>query len=66
MLFPKRTDEEKNYHLLTAYELKAGRVSALDGAKPSGDGSPWKFDKFEGWDEAAFLKAVREALVNPA
>jgi hypothetical protein len=65
VLFLKRTAEEKSYQLLTAYELDAGRVSALDGAKPAGGGSPWKFDKFEGWDEAVFLKTVREAINNP-
>lgn len=65
VLFLKRIDEEKHYQLLTAYELKGGRVSALDGAKPAGGGSQWKFDKYEGWDEEVFLKTVREAIATP-
>ena len=65
VLFLKRIDNEKSYQLLTAYELNGGRVSALDGVKPAGGGSPWQFDKYEGWDEEVFLKTVREAINTP-
>lgn len=65
LLFLKRLGAEGDYHVLTGYELRGGRVSPLDGAKPAGGGSPWKFDAYEGREEAAFLKAVRDALANP-
>ncbi len=65
LLFLKRLSAEGDYHILTGYELRGGRISPLDGAKPAGGGSPWKFDAYEGWEDAAFLKAVRDALANP-
>lgn len=64
LFFLKRLDTEGEYRLLTGYELRGGRVSPIDGVKPAAGSSPWKFDKYEGWEEAAFLKAVQEALTN--
>lgn len=65
LLFLKRIGAEDDYLILTGYELRGGRVYPIDGAKPAGGGSPWKFDKYEGWEEATFLKAVHETLTNP-
>lgn len=65
LLFLKRIGAEGEYLILTGYELRGGRVSPIDGVKPAGGGSPWQFDRYEGWEEVAFLKAVQEALTNP-
>lgn len=65
LLFLKRVGAEGEYLLLTGYELRGGRVSPIDGVKSTGGGSPWQFDRYEGWEEAAFLRAVREALTSP-
>jgi hypothetical protein len=66
VFFLRRLDKEQTYSLLTGYELSAGKVSPLDGQKPNGGGSPWKFDKYENWERGAFLDAVRDAIANPS
>jgi hypothetical protein len=64
LFFLKRFDGEwQDYHILTAYELRDGRVSPLDGIKSDG-GSLWKFDEYEDWDESAFIKAVQDAIAK--
>jgi len=63
VLFLKRLSPGESYHILTGYELCAGRVFALDGVKNSG-GSKWKFDTYEGSDEINFIKNVRQTIAN--
>jgi hypothetical protein len=66
VFFLKRDDQGQAYNILTAYELRAGKVLPLDGAKTRGGGHPWEFDKYEGWDEGAFIDAVRAEIANPS
>jgi hypothetical protein len=66
VLFLSRTDQGLAYGILTGYELRAGKVSPLDGIKTRGGGSPWKFDKYENWDESTFIDAVRAEIANPS
>ncbi|MCA1630534.1 MAG: hypothetical protein LC785_11190 [Acidobacteria bacterium] len=63
VFFLRRLDQEKDFYILTAYELRAGSVSPLDGVKNSG-GSKWKFDAYEGVDQATFLNIVRGVITT--
>lgn len=53
ILFLTKPDESQNYRVLTGYELNSEGVVPLDIAL--------HFDAYKGMDEAAFLKAVRDA-----
>jgi hypothetical protein len=66
VFFLKRIDQGQTYDILTGYELRAGKVSPLDGRRAVGGGHPWAFDKYEGWDEGAFMDAVRIEIANPS
>ena len=55
-------DEKKSvYLILTAYEIQAGKITALDG-KGSNKGSGFDFVNYNGMDEFPFLNAVRDSL----
>lgn len=47
-------------HILTGYELRGGRVFALDGAGGK------NFQKHEGKDETTFLNETRYSIANPS
>jgi hypothetical protein len=66
VFFLKRIDQGQAYDILTGYELRAGKVSPLDGRRATGGGHPWAFDKYEGWDEGAFMDAVCIEIANPS
>lgn len=66
VFFLKRIDQGQAYDILTGYELRAGKVSPLDGRRATGGGHPWAFDKYENWDEGAFMDAVRVEIANPS
>lgn len=54
---------EQQYSILTAYELRAGRVHPLDGKNATG-GDEWAGDVYEGADETRFLSEVRRAAAQ--
>ena len=58
VLFLTASEQSDNLHILTGYELDAGKVSPLDEST--------RMKVYEGMDEAEFLKAVREAVAQPA
>lgn len=51
---------DMSYHLLTAYELRDGKVAALD------DPGGMNFREHDGKDESAFLADIRRLLAEPA
>lgn len=57
-LFLKRDAPEQAFHLLTGYELRAGKVFPLD--------SHPKFDVYNEADETTFLNKLRDVIVNPS
>ena len=57
-------DEGNDYSILTAYELTAGKVSALDGIAGTWDPQYFPYRKYDGADEDAFIREVRN-LVKP-
>lgn len=58
VLFLGSLEESQNYPVITGYEL------SLSGVFPLDVGS--RFDAYKGMDEAAFLKAVRDAIEPPS
>jgi hypothetical protein len=56
VLFLKNPENTLNYEIITGYELKSDDVSNLDGSE--------QFRPYRGMDEAAFMKAVREAIAQ--
>jgi len=67
ILFLKfNNDEGRDYSILTAYELDAGKVSALDGVNLAGEVQPQysAYRKYDGADEYGFLQAVRNAITH--
>src|SRR5205085_12682134 len=65
LFFLKRNEEGQDFSILTGYELRAGRVFALDS---TGDNSNNKlpFDDYNGCEESTFLNKVRNAIANPS
>jgi hypothetical protein len=64
VLFLKQNDDEQDYSIITAYELRSGRVFPLDGS-PEGDGKSHQFaeyEKYAGIDEATFINDVWAAI----
>ena len=64
LFFLKCNGSGQDFSLLTAYELRNGRVLPLDGYGDKGERRLTDFTKFEGMDETVFLKAVADAISN--
>ncbi|MBC7929364.1 MAG: hypothetical protein H7Z38_02255 [Rubrivivax sp.] len=65
VLFLKFTDaQSRDYIIITAYELRNGRVFPLDGLNLSGTVEPAyaAYQKYAGSDEVSFMKDVWEAI----
>jgi hypothetical protein len=66
-LFFLSKSEQGNYRILTAYELKGKKVSALDGSRINRRGlGSWGFDKHNDEDYQSFREAVGQAIKNPS
>lgn len=61
MFFLKRDDRRQTYTILTAYELRAGRVVPLD----EGMGSNNPFIAFKDVAETRFLEMAHDAIAHP-
>lgn len=59
-------DESQDYSILTAYELRDGRIYPLDGINQLGNVEPpyAAYQKYSGTDEASFLHDVRDAILR--
>jgi hypothetical protein len=55
-----KLEEDSDFTIVTAYELREGKVYALD--HPGGD---HPFAKYEGEDEQSFLEELISAIANP-
>lgn len=66
VFFLKYENEEQDYPIITAYELRAGVVFPLDGFDIDGRLlEPYaEYQKYKGWDEASFLNKIREAIAH--
>lgn len=56
LLFLKSIEQSKDFAILTGYEIGNQKVSPLD--------TPAQFQSYEGFDQAMFLKKVRDALAG--
>jgi hypothetical protein len=57
--------DSQQYSILTAYELRAGRIYPLDGKNAPGyKGSDWAGDAYEGTDATQFLIEVQNAIAQ--
>lgn len=66
LFFLKRNEVGEDFTILTAYELRGGRVFPLDGIGVNGKPSFGReaYLKFSGADEGSFLTTVREAIAQ--
>jgi hypothetical protein len=66
VFFLKYENEEQDYPIITAYELRAGVVFPLDGIDTDGGLlEPYaEYQKYKGWEQASFLNKVREAIAQ--
>lgn len=64
IFFLKSSEFENDYSIVTAYELKGGRVYPLDGYRNYQKTVRPPFDAYEGRDEKSFLGDVRTATLN--
>lgn len=66
VFFLKRNNEGQDFSIITAYELRGGRVFPLDGLYTTGQVVPQlaAHQEFKGVDEATFLATVREAIAQ--
>jgi hypothetical protein len=67
VFFLNYKNDEQDYPIITAYELRSGAVFPLDGFDIDGRLlEPYaEYQKYKGWDEASFLNKIREAIVQP-
>ncbi len=63
--FLKSSEMEDDYSIVTAYELKDGRVYPLDGYSNYRKTVSPPFKAYEGMDEKSFLNELREAIKHP-
>jgi hypothetical protein len=61
IFFLRKGSEQGDYLILTAYEIRSGRIYPLDGASASPP-QPWAGDAYENTDEGTFLQKLREAI----
>lgn len=67
LIFATRDEEGDDFRLLTAYEVRDGRVFPLDGVDLNGNIVPQlaAHQKFSGEVEESFLSRVRAAVASP-
>lgn len=66
LFFLKYNEERDNYYLVTAYELRDGKVFPVDGSIADKGSRKWSFDVYYDATSESFLKDVREAIKNPS
>jgi hypothetical protein len=68
LFFLKYEKEEQDYPIITAYELRGGLVSPLDGFDIDGTllEAYAQYQQYKGWNEADFLNKVRESIAVTA
>lgn len=68
LLFLKLNEGVRTYSIITGYELRAGRISTLDGNRRFKEGQKYgqlaAYDRYEGASDVEFLKEVRNALAK--
>ena len=67
VFFLERNPEQYSYSILTAYELRSGKIRPMDGKDaPGGQNSTWGGDAYRGTDELQFLRDVENAIARTA
>jgi len=67
IFFLESNAEVQTYSVITGYELRQGRVTPLDGNRMIGEPKipqVSEYDRYEGVDEAAFLKEIKGAIAH--
>jgi hypothetical protein len=67
IFFLESNEEVQTYSVITGYELRQGRVIPLDGNRMTGEPKiPQisEYDRYEGANEAAFLKELKDAIAH--
>ncbi len=63
VFFLKKENGQADYSILTAYELKGGRIIPLDGSNVELT-STWRFDKYKDVDEQQFLSELLDVIAK--
>jgi hypothetical protein len=61
VLFLKKIDQDDDFSILTAYELRGEKIVPLDGSSQQGN-ERLAFDSYKGVDVISFLRVVRDAI----
>ena len=58
--------QRQSYRILTGYEIRGGRIYALDGRNAVGGGEvKFSMDEFNGYEESIFIDKINKSLSNP-
>jgi hypothetical protein len=66
LFFLKRNEERENYTILTAYELRAGKVFPIDGTVAAIGNKVWPFDTYKGADKLRLLTDLQHEIAHPS
>jgi hypothetical protein len=62
VFFLKGLGEERDFRIITGYEVSGPEVTPLDGSISDEGTRRYPFDQYRGYDPTSFLKIVREAV----
>lgn len=66
LFFLKLDTERETYSILTAYELRAGKVFPIDGAIAAVGNKKWAFDMYTGAEQNRLLGDLQKEIANPS
>jgi hypothetical protein len=57
--------QRQSYRIVTAYEIRKGRIYALDGNNAVGGDVRFSMDEFNGYEETLFIDKINKSLSSP-
>jgi hypothetical protein len=66
LFFLKHNEERENYTILTAYELRAGKVFPIDGTVAAIGNKVWPFDTYHGADKSLLINDLQNEIAHPS
>lgn len=65
LLFLRRNADRENFTILTAYELRSGKVYPIDGVAAAVGNRKWPYDIYAKADESRLLSDLEKEIANP-